>query len=107
MNTQIKKGTSQVIGCRIDLELWNDFEIKCIENQIPMSKVLQDAVIDYTYQDDLFKRVEYSKKRGQTPDEFIANLGVEQIVKDLKNGKVNDIPPFIWSTIKDALQDMK
>lgn len=107
MNKQIKGRSSQVIGCRVDKELWNDFEIKCIENQMPMSRVLQDAVVDFTYKDDLFKRVEYSKKRGQTPDEFIANLGVEQIVKDLKDGNVNDIPPFIWSTIKDALQDMK
>lgn len=87
MNTEIKGKTSQVIGCRVDKELWKDFEIKCIENQIPMSKVLQNAVIDYTYQDDLYKRLEYSKKRGESPEEFIAKLGAEQIIKDLQNDR--------------------
>lgn len=42
--TKEKQKTSQVIGCRVSLKKWNELERKCIEKQIPMSKVLQKAV---------------------------------------------------------------
>ena len=48
MNNKETKGkvkTSQVIGCMVSTGQCNDFEKKCIEKQIPMSKILQSAVI--------------------------------------------------------------
>lgn len=50
MNNTMTKGTkpklkeSQVIGCRVPVKQWHEFEKKCIENEIKMSKVLQGAV---------------------------------------------------------------
>lgn len=45
--TKSKVKTSQVIGCRVSTDQWNDFEKKCIEKQVPMSKILQSAVIKF------------------------------------------------------------
>ena len=42
-----KKKESQVIGCRVPVKQWHEFEIKCIEKQIKMSKVLQNAVKEF------------------------------------------------------------
>ena len=43
---QIKQPT-QVLSCRVTRQQLAAFEIKCIENGIPMSKVLQQAVTSY------------------------------------------------------------
>jgi len=45
--TKVKVKTSQVIGCRVSTGQWNEFEKKCIEKQVPMSKILQSAVIKF------------------------------------------------------------
>lgn len=47
IETKVKVKTSQVIGCRVSTGQWNEFEKKCIEKQVPMSKILQSAVIKF------------------------------------------------------------
>jgi hypothetical protein len=42
-----KVKVSQVIGCRVSTGQWHDFEKKCIEKQVPMSQVLQKAVVKF------------------------------------------------------------
>lgn len=44
MNKKKKKEKSQVIGCRLPYSLYQRYEIRCIEEQIEMSKVLRQAV---------------------------------------------------------------
>lgn len=41
------KHDSQVIGCRVSKNQWHQFEQKCLANQIPMSRILQEAVSNY------------------------------------------------------------
>jgi hypothetical protein len=43
---QVKQNT-QVLSCRVSKQQLNAFEIKCLENRIPMSRVLQQAVAGY------------------------------------------------------------
>lgn len=38
---------SQIIGCRVSVQQWHQFEKKCFENQTKMSKVLQGAVTKF------------------------------------------------------------
>lgn len=45
--TKVKVKQSQVIGCRVPIKHWHEFEKKCLEKQIPMSKVLQLAVTKF------------------------------------------------------------
>jgi hypothetical protein len=47
LNTIKKTAKNHVISCRITKDHWNRFEIKCIENRVPMSKILQQAVVQY------------------------------------------------------------
>jgi predicted DNA binding CopG/RHH family protein len=44
---QPKSKKTQVIGCRVTLTDWNNFERKCLERGIPMSEVLKSAVHQY------------------------------------------------------------
>ncbi len=39
--------STQVLSCRVSKQQLNAFEIKCLENRIPMSRVLQQAVAGY------------------------------------------------------------
>lgn len=47
IETKVKAKTSQVIGCRVSTGQWHQFEKKCIEKQVPMSKILQSAVVKF------------------------------------------------------------
>lgn len=38
---------TQVIGCRVSMEDWQQLEIKCMENRITISSVLKEAVLKY------------------------------------------------------------
>jgi hypothetical protein len=42
-----KKEKTQVVGFRIPVTDWHKFEVRCLENGVPMSKVLQIAVRKY------------------------------------------------------------
>jgi hypothetical protein len=44
---KVKVKVSQVIGCRVTSGQWHQFEKKCIEKQVPMSKILQNAVTKF------------------------------------------------------------
>jgi hypothetical protein len=39
--------TTQVIGCRVSKDQWHQLEQKCLANQIPMSRILKQAVTTY------------------------------------------------------------
>lgn len=39
-----KQKTHQVIGAKLKYDIYNQLEIKCLENQIPISKVIKQAV---------------------------------------------------------------
>ena len=43
---QTKKKT-QVIGARIPYDKYNLLEVKCLEQRLPMSKIIQTAVTNY------------------------------------------------------------
>ena len=42
-----KQKKTQVIGARIPYDKYNLLEVKCLEQRIPMSKVIQSAVAHY------------------------------------------------------------
>lgn len=42
-----KKIKTQVIGVRLPVQVWNTFEIRCIENNLTMSDVLRQSVGDF------------------------------------------------------------
>jgi len=44
---KVRVKVSQVIGCRVTSGQWHQFEKKCIEKQVPMSKILQNAVTKF------------------------------------------------------------
>ena len=44
--TQTQKKT-QVIGARIPYDKYNQLEIKCLENRVPMSAIIQKAITQY------------------------------------------------------------
>lgn len=43
----IKEKTHQVIGAKLKYDLYNRFEIKCLEKQLPMSQVIKKAVNEF------------------------------------------------------------
>jgi hypothetical protein len=43
----MKHKKTQVIGCRIPFEQYQEYEIRCIEMQIEMSEVLRKAVNEF------------------------------------------------------------
>ena len=43
---QTQKKT-QVIGARIPYDKYNQLEIKCLENRVPMSAIIQKAITQY------------------------------------------------------------
>ena len=45
MNQTQKK--TQVIGARIPYDKYNQLEIKCLENRVPMSAIIQKAITQY------------------------------------------------------------
>ncbi len=42
-----KQKTHQVIGAKLKYEVYNQLEIKCLENQVPMSQIIKKAVNDF------------------------------------------------------------
>ena len=38
---------NQIISCRIPFQVYDEFEIKCRENQINISDILRKSVYDY------------------------------------------------------------
>jgi hypothetical protein len=42
-----KPTQTQVITCRIPKHQWERFEIKCLEQQVTMSSIIQNAVRQY------------------------------------------------------------
>lgn len=38
---------TQVIGARIPYDKYNQLEIKCLENRVPISAIIQKAVLQY------------------------------------------------------------
>lgn len=42
-----KEKTHQVIGAKLKYEVYNQLEIKCLENQVPMSQIIKKAVNDF------------------------------------------------------------
>ena len=47
-NIEIKsKEKTQVLSCRISMSNYDKFEKTCLENRIPMSKIIRNAVNEY------------------------------------------------------------
>jgi hypothetical protein len=44
--------THQVVGAKLKYNLYNQFEIRCLEKQIPMSKVIKDAIYEFLSKED-------------------------------------------------------
>lgn len=40
----MKKNKTQVIGCRLPFQVYENYEMRCIEQQIEMSQILRIAV---------------------------------------------------------------
>jgi len=40
---------THIIGCRVPIETWNRFEIKCLEDDKTMSSILRDAINSYLH----------------------------------------------------------
>jgi len=57
------KQKSQVIGVRLPINLWNEFEIKCIEDNLSMSDVLRSAVKMYMESKISVKKIKQIKQR--------------------------------------------
>lgn len=49
----MKETKNQVISCRIPYKVYDEFEIKCRENQINISDILRKSVYDYLINFDL------------------------------------------------------
>jgi hypothetical protein len=37
----------QIISCRLPYQVYDDFEIKCIESDTTMSNILRSAILDF------------------------------------------------------------
>lgn len=47
----IKQKTHQVIGAKLKYDIYNQFEIKCLEKQLPMSQIIKKAVTEFLKND--------------------------------------------------------
>ncbi len=45
--TASQGGKKQIVACRITEKQATQFERKCLENGLPMSRILQEAVLQY------------------------------------------------------------
>jgi hypothetical protein len=45
--TASQGGKKQIVACRITEKQATQFERKCLENRLPMSRILQEAVLRY------------------------------------------------------------